>query len=48
MANAIDLCYRTEYLVNYAQTRQTEHKCILQIDYSCNNFKEKNNEKRNN
>lgn len=41
MANAITTLGNLEHLINYSQTRNTEHKCQLKIDYSCENFVEK-------
>ena len=38
MAEAMELCSSLEHTINYAQTRQTEHKCKLKIDYDCENF----------
>ena len=38
MAETMNLCNTIEYTINYAQTRQTEHKCKLKIDYDCENF----------
>lgn len=41
MAQAIHLLGDIQRLVNYSQTRNTEHKCALSIDYECENFKRK-------
>lgn len=38
MAQAITLLNNIENLVDYSQTRKIENKCILKIDYSCENF----------
>ena len=48
MAQAITLLGDIARLVDYSQTRKTESKCLLHIDYECVNFKpkmEKENEK---
>lgn len=48
MAQAITLLGDIARLVDYSQTRKTENKCLLHIDYECVNFKpkmEKENEK---
>jgi hypothetical protein len=42
MAEAISSLGQFVRLFNQAQTRKTDNKCILQIDYSCENFIEKN------
>lgn len=39
MAEIMSLCDSIERITNYAQTRQTEYKCKLKIDYTCENFK---------
>lgn len=41
MAQAIHLLGNIQRLVDYSQTRNTEHKCALLIDYECENFKGK-------
>ena len=38
MAQAINLLGDIEYLIQYAQTRKIESKCLLKVDYSCENF----------
>ena len=49
MAQAMSLFADLEYLIEYSQTRQTNHICKLKIDYDCENFtpliEELNNEK---
>ena len=45
MAQAMSLCYTVENIIYYAQTRQTEHKCKLKIDYDCENFKSQEHSK---
>ena len=39
MAQAMNLLGDIQCLVDYSQTRNTEHKCTLLIDYKCGNFK---------
>ena len=39
MAETMNLCNTIENIIDYAQTRQTEHKCKLKIEYTCENFK---------
>ena len=41
MAQAMRLLGDIQYLVEYSQTRETEHKCALLIDYDCGNFRGK-------
>lgn len=41
MAQAIHLLSDIQHLVDYSQTRNTEHKCALSIDYKCENFRRK-------
>lgn len=38
MANAIVLLNDVQHLIDYSQTRKTKSKCILKIDYDCENF----------
>lgn len=38
MAQAMTLLDNVQYLVDYSQTRKTESKCILKINYDCENF----------
>lgn len=38
MAQAMSLLGQIEYLVDYAQTRKTDSRCELKIDFSCENF----------
>ena len=38
MAQAICLLGDIQRLVDYSQTRNTEHNCALSIDYDCENF----------
>lgn len=38
MAEAIYSLNQFVQLFNKAQTRKTDSKCILQLDYICNNF----------
>ena len=38
MANAMGTIHDLERLINISQTRQTDHRCVLKIDYSCENF----------
>ena len=41
MAQAINLLGDIQNLIEYSQTRTTEHRCALLIDYKCKNFKER-------
>ena len=41
MAQAMKLLGDIQDLIEYSQTRKTEHKCVLWIDYKCENFKER-------
>jgi hypothetical protein len=46
MAQAMGVMWQIEHLIDYSQTRNTEHKCIFKCCYSCENFtprKEKEN-----
>ena len=45
MAQAMCLCTDMENLIDYAQTRKTEHKCKLKIEYNCENFQPKEHSK---
>lgn len=45
MAQAMGLVNQLEYLINYSQTRQTEHKCLFKCCYSCENFTSKGEKK---
>ena len=41
MAQAMNTLYDLVELVNYSQTRQTNARCNLKIDYTCENFKDR-------
>lgn len=45
MAQAMSLIGQIEYLIDYSQTRKTEHKCIFKCSYSCENFTPRKEEK---
>lgn len=47
MAHAMGTIHDLEYLINISQTRQTNHKCNLKIDYSCENFTPRTKEDTN-
>ena len=38
MAQAMGLLWQVEGLVDYAQTRKSDSRCKLKIDFSCENF----------
>lgn len=38
MAQAMGLLWQVGHLVDYAQTRKTDSRCKLKIDFSCENF----------
>lgn len=46
MAQAINLCFDLESTINYAQTRNTKHKCDLTINCVCKNFTQKDSDEK--